>query len=295
MADVYGTDTDEAIAGTSADDRLFGRGGNDRLRGRGGNDQLYGEEGDDSLNGESGADLMFGGAGNDTYYVDNAGDVVCEETAAGVDDGGTDRVYSSISYTLTNFVERLTLSDGAGAIDGTGNARANKLTGNEADNVLTGLGGNDTLVGGLGADTFAFGPADATSTDKVLDFAAEDWIGIKASDYGLALGSGLLLDGSSTLVLDPGYFATVSGSTVQGMATGHGQFVYNTTTLTLMWDADGSGSLPGIALATFNTGVVLSAADFAIADVPSAVGDVSVGDVTVSEGDDGTTTASPSG
>ena len=67
-------------------------------------------------------------------------------------------------------------------------------------------------------------------------------------------------------MLDPAYFAAVAGSasTVQGTSSGHGQFVFSSTasTRTLMWDADGAGALRGVALATFNTGVALSAADF---------------------------------
>jgi hypothetical protein len=204
-----------------------------------------------------------------------------------VDDGGSkDRAYSSVAFTLPAFVENLTLS-GSAVIDATGNNLANTLVGNSAANILTGLGGNDTLTGGLGADTFMFGPADATSTDTVTDFAAEDWVGIKATDYGLGLGSGLVLDGSGALVLDPAYFATVSGSSLQGTATGHGQFVYNTTTRSLMWDADGAGTSTGIALATFNSGTVLTAADFAITP-PPGVGNISISDVTITEGDAGT-------
>ncbi|MFQ5675803.1 MAG: hypothetical protein ACE5G1_07910, partial [bacterium] len=48
---------------------------------------------------------MAGGAGNDTYYVDNALDTVTESAAA-----GTDRVYSSASFTLGSNVENLTLT-----------------------------------------------------------------------------------------------------------------------------------------------------------------------------------------
>ncbi len=289
MADVLGTESTETLNGGAGDDRIYGFGGDDKLNGKAGNDQLYGGAGKNSLHGDAGADIMYGGSGDDTYYVDNPGDTISEETVPGVDDGGNDRVYSSVTFTLPAFVEKLTLS-GSAAIDATGNNLANTLTGNSAANILTGLGGKDTLTGGLGADTFMFGPADATSTDKVTDFTAEDWVGIKASDYGLSVGSGLVLDGSGTLVLDPTYFATVSGSSIQGTATGHGQFAYNTTTGTLLWDADGAGTSAGIALATFNSGTVLSTADFAITAVLPVVGNISINDITITEGDSGTTT-----
>ncbi len=38
---------------------------------------------------------MIGGTGNDTYFVDNTGDVVRENTGE-----GTDIVFSSVSYNL---------------------------------------------------------------------------------------------------------------------------------------------------------------------------------------------------
>ncbi|HZA02398.1 MAG TPA: hypothetical protein VE665_08965, partial [Hyphomicrobiaceae bacterium] len=118
MADILGTEADDIVDGTSADDRIYGYGGHDKLHGRNGNDQLYGGAGNDSLHGDLGADTMFGGFGDDTYYVDDSGDVVSEETVPGVDDGGNDRVYSSITFTLGRFFEKLVLS-GTAAIDGT--------------------------------------------------------------------------------------------------------------------------------------------------------------------------------
>jgi RTX calcium-binding nonapeptide repeat (4 copies)/Calx-beta domain len=290
MANILGTDGGDNLVGTNGADQIYGFGGADKLRGRAGDDWLSGGAGNDVLRGDAGADTMFGGSGNDTYYVDNAGDVVSEETVAGVDDGGTDHVNSSVSFTLGAFLENLTLT-GSAAINATGNNLTNMLVGNSAANVLTGGLGQDTLTGGAGADTFMFGPADATSSDNVLDFTAEDRVGINAADYGLSLGNGLVLDGSGTLVLDPAYFATVSGSsTVQGTASGHGQFVFNTTTLKLMWDADGAGPSAGVTLAAFNSGTSLGAASFAIT-APPVVGDISIGDMTISEGNSGTKTA----
>jgi Ca2+-binding RTX toxin-like protein len=120
--------------------------GNDTLVGTAGNDTLNGYGGNDTLDGGLGADTLIGGTGNDTYIVDNVGDVVTENL-----NEGTDTVQSSISYTLGNNVENLTLT--GTATNGTGNALNNVLVGNTtSNNFLNGGGGNDTLYGGAGND-----------------------------------------------------------------------------------------------------------------------------------------------
>jgi hypothetical protein len=284
---IFGTDAAEDLIGTVRREQLDGLGGNDRLYAMGGDDQLYGRAGNDLLDGGTGADIMYGGAGDDLYRVDNLADVVSETTVPGVDDGGIDTVESTITYSLGAFVEKLNLK-GTVAINGTGNDLVNRLAGNDAANVLSGRGGDDLMLGnggddiliggsgkdelwgGVGSDTFVFRVPDATSTDRVKDFSATDadHVGVYASDYGLTLGHGLINDGTGKLVLDPAYFAAVAGSAgvVQGTSIGHGQFVFSSTasTLTLMWDPDGAGSVHGTALATFNSGVTLSAADFVV-------------------------------
>jgi Ca2+-binding RTX toxin-like protein len=121
------------------------------LDGGSGNDQLFGSSSSDWIDGGAGADTLSGGGGNDTYTVDDAGDVVVEATGA-----GDDHVRSTITYTLANDLEHLTLL-GSAAINGSGNAAANRITGNSAANRLEGLAGNDTLDGGAGADTMVGG------------------------------------------------------------------------------------------------------------------------------------------
>jgi Ca2+-binding RTX toxin-like protein len=117
------------------------------LTGNSASNVLTGAAGNDTLNGGTGADTLIGGLGNDTYIVDNAGDVVTEAL-----NEGTDKVQSSITYTLNANVENLTLS-GTSANSGTGNTLDNMLTGNTGANTLTGGSGNDTLDGGAGNDT----------------------------------------------------------------------------------------------------------------------------------------------
>ncbi len=187
----------DKVTGGAGKDTFWGGAGNDTLVGGAGTDTLYGGADGDRLDGGTGADTMFGGAGNDTYIVDDVGDVVREDTVAGMDDGGTlDIVEASVSFTLGAFIERLTLT-GSAASDGTGNDQANVITGNAGANHLYGMGGNDILIangngadyldGGEGSDTYNVDNADTvhdsgtTGTDTI----------ISSGGYTLAEGSGI--------------------------------------------------------------------------------------------------------
>src|SRR6476646_9614128 len=150
MAIITGTELDDPnLKGTAADDTISGLGGRDHLYGGAGNDTLYGGAGDDAMHGDAGADIIYGGSGNDDYYVDDLNDVISETTVPDVDDGGNDRVYSTVSYTLSPFLERLMLFESVNAITATGNAQVNAIVGNSNANISG--GGKDTLTGGLGA------------------------------------------------------------------------------------------------------------------------------------------------
>ncbi|HEY6135632.1 MAG TPA: calcium-binding protein [Rubrivivax sp.] len=129
-------------------DDIWGQDGNDTLRGLTGNDNLFGGNGNDLLDGGAGSDSMSGGAGNDVFVVDSAGDAVTE--LAG---GGTDRVQSSISYSLGANVENLTLT-GAANTSGFGNALNNVIVGNSGHNYINGGAGADAMYGGLGNDSY---------------------------------------------------------------------------------------------------------------------------------------------
>jgi Ca2+-binding RTX toxin-like protein len=138
------------------------------LTGNTGNNTLNGGDGNDSLNGGAGVDTLIGGLGNDTYTVDNVGDIVTEASTLATE---IDTVNSSVTYTLSANVERLTLT-GTANIDATGNTLANTLTGNSGNNILTGNGGNDVLTGNSGSDILVGGTGNDSlylGSDTVTD------------------------------------------------------------------------------------------------------------------------------
>lgn len=171
--------TSTTVNGAGIGDYLLGTSTSDVIKAFAGNDTLSGMAGNDRLDGGIGVDTMKGGTGNDTYILDSKSDLVIENSAA-----GTDKVITSVNYTLTKNVENLVLDQAildvkgvlSGAILGTGNGLDNILVGNQLANTLTGLAGNDTLDGGFGlkADTLAGGAGNDTyyinnTLDKIVE------------------------------------------------------------------------------------------------------------------------------
>ena len=122
-------------------------------------DKLFGTAAADVINGLMGKDEMTGGKGADVYFVDNKDDKIFEKAGEGID-----LVKSTVSFTLADNVENLTLI-GKANINAYGNAEKNILTGNEGNNSLYGYGGNDTMNGGKGDDIYFVEDAG----DKVVE------------------------------------------------------------------------------------------------------------------------------
>lgn len=144
---------------------------------------LTGNVGDNVLNGGGGADIMIGGTGDDTYHVDSGRDVVIEKP-----DGGIDTIISSVSRTLGDNQENITLVGGA-PLNATGNSLDNRLTGNAGDNILIGGAGNDVLIGGAGDDRLIGGMGKDVlvggSGKDVFDFDRPTESGLTRLDWDI--------------------------------------------------------------------------------------------------------------
>jgi Ca2+-binding RTX toxin-like protein len=115
--------------------------------------------------------LIYLGSGDDRLYTDKASHKLIETS-----DGGSDTVYSTVSYKLSDYVEVLYLI-GKKDINATGTAGGDYLHGNSGDNIVRGLDGsdvlsghkgNDKLYGGFDADVFRFATGDGK--DVIMDF-----------------------------------------------------------------------------------------------------------------------------
>lgn len=233
-------------------ENLTGSNFNDDLTGNESSNVLNGRAGNDILRGWSGADTMTGGLGNDIFFVENIGDKVIEKL-----NEGNDNVNSKLTYTLPINVENLTLS-GTTIINGTGNGSANVLIGNNAVNQLTGGGGIDTLdgklgsnklTGGLGNDFFRF------STKGHID---------TITDYNVTNDTIQLENAVFSALTTPGILAPAQFK-VGTQATDANDFIiYNKTSGTLAYDADGNGAAAAIQIAKIGIGLNLTNADIMV-------------------------------
>jgi trimeric autotransporter adhesin len=153
---------------------------NNVLLGNSGINILTGNGGNDTLDGGAGADSLVGGAGDDRYVVDLSTDIVTEGANAGVD-----TVVSTATFMLSANVENLVLL-GNTAINGTGNADANRLEGNSGANVLNGAAGADTMIGGAGSDSYV-----VDSVGDIVTELANEGTDLVTSSVDYALGANL--------------------------------------------------------------------------------------------------------
>lgn len=151
---------------------------------------------------------------NDSYTITSSSTLVLEGA-----NGGTDRVYTSVSYALPagSSIETLSTNNesSTAAIGLTGNELGQTLIGNTGKNSIDGKGGNDSLRGKAGSDTFSFTTAlGSDNVDAILDYNAPyDTIRLEDSIFtGLPLGTlspaafrtgPAALDSDDRIIFDP--------------------------------------------------------------------------------------------
>jgi Ca2+-binding RTX toxin-like protein len=198
-------------------------------------------------------DTLIGNGGNDTYIVYAADALIVEITGE-----GHDRLAAGVDFVLAAGVSveylNTTSLTATSAIDLTGNDIRQWVRGNNGDNVLDGGGGIDTLFGMGGADAFRFSTAlGAGNVDRIADFSVAD-------------DSIHLDDAIFTALTTPG---TLDASAFKDIALAardaDDRILYNSTTGSLFYDADGSASaFAPVKFAALSPGLALSAADFVV-------------------------------
>ncbi len=189
-------------------------------------DRINGLGGDDVLNGLGGNDALSGGAGDDTL---NGG-------------AGADRLLGG------GGADRLDGGDGTDVL--TGDAGDDRLKGGSGDDRLSGGKGIDTLAGDGGADVFVLA-AKTVDHDIISGFShAADSLEISAAKFGGGLKAGHELAARAFVI-----------NTTGDAGDANDRFIFDRSTKSLFFDADGTGTSDAVLIAVFTGSTPLIAAD----------------------------------
>jgi Ca2+-binding RTX toxin-like protein len=230
------------VNGTAGNDTLSGGTGNDTISGLSGNDLfLAGANG--------GNDTIDGGAGSDSIeFRERATSGVTVDFAAGTIQGGGS---GTISFTG---IERVVAGNFNDTLTGT--AGSQTLTGQSGNDTLWGAAGTDTLWGGAGADAFVFREMGTANADRISDFTSgSDKVQLDDAAF-TAIGA------AGNFAAGDGRFWAAAGAT--GGHDGNDRLVYNTSTGSLYYDADGSGSGAAQLVATVLGNPAIAATDITV-------------------------------
>ncbi len=171
-------------------------------------------------NGDGKADILWANSTTGQNYLYNSGNAAT---------GGSLSTQSDLNWRIVDGLQSGDLL--------TGGAGNNTLFGTINADVIFGGAGNDTLTGSSGADIFKF-TASNQGNDSITDFmAGMDKIQLTSAGFaGLAAGA-----------LAAGNFVSGTSPTATQAAP---QFLYDTATGQLSFDADGTGGTAAINLVT---------------------------------------------
>jgi Ca2+-binding RTX toxin-like protein len=235
---IDGSGPGQLINGTAGNDTLVGTVGNDTINGLGGNDTFVAGSrgGDDTIDGGSGTDSI--------EFRERATTSVTVNFGSGFTQHGLD----TISFTG---IERVVAGNFNDFLDG--GAGSQNLAGQGGNDWLWGAGGADTLWGGAGADTFAFREMGTANADRVSDWTSgSDKVALDDSAF-TAIGA------LGNFAAGDGRFWAAAGAT--GGHDANDRVIYNTSTGSLYYDADGSGAGAAQLIATFQGNPAVAATD----------------------------------
>lgn len=195
---------------------------------------------------------------NDHYYFRANGSVSDLSNTLGNNGGTINNVVVDASGVTTN------------GLRFEGNANQQTFIGTTKADVFVGNGGNDTLTGGSGADTFVFGKVyeevvtGSSTTVQTYTNTAFNLTGVDTiTDFTRGTDKlELHLDQYSQLA---GFNSSMLRVNSTGTPTDANDYlVYNTTTKTLSYDADGNGGGAKVDIAILTGVNTLSTSDFVI-------------------------------
>jgi Ca2+-binding RTX toxin-like protein len=228
-------------------------GGNDVLNNRTGTiiGAILGGDGDDRFVLGATAENIDGGAGFDTLDLSSYTKGVTVNLADATVNFGiavSGDTFAGIEAILGTTRADVLVGD-AGDNAFYGNGSGDKLTGGAGADTLDGGARMDTLTGGDGADMFQF-RASIDMNDRITDFTVgQDHLLFEGSAFGY---------GDTTGAVSADDFI-VRTSRMALDATDH--FIFRTTDHSLWYDVDGVGGKGSVAVAYFQNGITLSAAD----------------------------------
>ncbi|MFD1331152.1 M10 family metallopeptidase C-terminal domain-containing protein, partial [Methylopila musalis] len=124
-----------------------------------------------------------------------------------------------------------------------------ELNGGAGNDILIGGAGADILRGGAGADTFRFvdKPTSSSGVDTIVDFA-----------HGV---DRIELDSAAFTALSEGALSASAFHLGAAAADASDRLIYHKSSGSLFYDADGTGSIAAIKIATLTSNPTLSASD----------------------------------
>ena len=190
---------------------------------------------------------------NDHYYFNANGTVADLSNAKGNNGGTINNVVVDASGVTENGL----------TFEGNGNTQT--FIGTTQDDRFIGNGGNDTLTGGDGADTFVFGKVMTqvvTGDDDEVQTYVNTAFDLTGVDTITDFTSGV-----DTIELNTDQFASLVGFTAANLVVGTGPLdaddylVFNTSTNTLQYFADGNGGSAAFDIAVLTGVSSITAAD----------------------------------